>query len=601
MPVIMAKLAKSNVALNALNKAQSAVQTAMAPLLAGLGTINTVEELMPVLNALKSGLELTPAQVTQLYSITADELAEYQSIADKYQLLITVRSRAFSSIKWITESLAMLKPEALKIKTVNVLDTKLGYAESLEGSLVFQEPEPLVEWKKSGGAISSYVQSFVESKGFAPGTGEYYDAINRVSLRISEYNKWAESYFKWNERGWIDTTFNWDGNAVTTATRTAVEEKVGFRLRPVGNNTWIVEMQNPKTGQFVPVTGDIDAIAYTNLDGSPLTEAQHADVLDAVRKNELLQAQHGESATYVNGGVDFVQDQFKPDEPGLQLAPGSVAPRVVRLNTKQSRWVDASNYNLSWDGGYISAGSPLPVAVTGFIAPQISTAMDAATDTSPVPTALPGVAPSIGGANVGRCLMTFANDATAVPLVMNADGSLATVGADGQVKDDKSLDKKCFSEGPITTVSITPVTAVSVTTPAGATELPIGQGAFDAGEAPADGFQVGDEVTVDPGGPDEETDELTGFGSLIFAHPLKKAHKPGETVVATHLVKRTLTKANIAQMKASADSALASDDDPWRYGALGLVLVGAAAAPTRGAVRRRRAKRSDRAAVKAAT
>ena len=447
MPVIMAKLAKSNVALNALNKAQSAVQTAMAPLLAGLGTLNTVEELMPVLNALKSGLELTPAQVTQLYGITADELAEYQSIADKYQLLITVRSRAYSSIQWISDALAMLKPEALKIKTVNVLDTKLGYAESLEGSLVFQEPEPLVEWKKSGGAISSYVQSFVESKGFAPGTGEYYDAINRVSLRISEYNKWAESYFKWSERGWIDTTFNWDGNAVTTATRTAMEEKVGFRLRPVGNNTWIIEMQNPKTGQFVPVTGDIDAIAYTNLDGSPLTEAQHADVLDAVRKNELIQAQHGESATYVNGGVDFVQDQFKPNEPGLQLAPGWVAPRIVRLNTKQSRWVNAGNYNLSWDGGYISAGSPLPVAATGFIAPQISTAMDAATDTSPVPTTLPGIAPSIGGANVGRCLMTFANDATAVPLVMNADGSLATVGADGQVQDDKSLDKKCFSEG----------------------------------------------------------------------------------------------------------------------------------------------------------
>ena len=137
------------------------------------------------------------------------------------------------------------------------------------------------------------------------------------------------------------------------------------------------------------------------------------------------------------------------------------------------------------------------------------------------------------------------------------------------------------------------MTAVSVTTPAGVTELPISQGSFDAGEAPADGFQVGDDVTIDPGGPDEESDEVAGFGSLIFAHPLKHPHKPGETIVATHLVKRTLTKANIAELHASLSAAVGPDDGLWRYGVLGLVVIGAAAGPTSNALRRRRRRVSD--------
>src|SRR3546814_13565577 len=41
----------------------------------------------------------------------------------------------------------------------------------------------------------------------------------------------------------------------------------------------------------------------------------------------------------------------------------------------------------------------------------------------------------------------------------------------------------------------------------------------------------GDDVIVNPGGANEETGNVTGHGSLIFAEPLKFDHEPGEPIV----------------------------------------------------------------------
>src|SRR3546814_4369695 len=43
--------------------------------------------------------------------------------------------------------------------------------------------------------------------------------------------------------------------------------------------------------------------------------------------------------------------------------------------------------------------------------------------------------------------------------------------------------------------------------------------------------EVGDDVIINPGGANEETANVTGHGSLIFAEPLKFDHEPGEPIV----------------------------------------------------------------------
>ena len=45
------------------------------------------------------------------------------------------------------------------------------------------------------------------------------------------------------------------------------------------------------------------------------------------------------------------------------------------------------------------------------------------------------------------------------------------------------------------------------------------------------GFNVGDTITINPGGSNEETNQITGFGSFILDSPLEFDHEAGELVV----------------------------------------------------------------------
>ena len=45
------------------------------------------------------------------------------------------------------------------------------------------------------------------------------------------------------------------------------------------------------------------------------------------------------------------------------------------------------------------------------------------------------------------------------------------------------------------------------------------------------GFSVGDAIIINPGGSNEETNQIVGFGSFILAAPLQFDHEAGEPVV----------------------------------------------------------------------
>lgn len=391
VPIALAKLAKSPKAVAALSRAKEALATRMAPVLTEVKTLELIEQVGPILNALENGTELNFDEITRLYGISAEEIAEFQRIATKYKFLLTVRSRHASSLEWIKRG-AMVKPEALKIKGVSELDVQLGYPESSLGSLVFKKPVPLSHFDAVGGDFNAAVETFVRSRGFEPGTPDYMNAIKRVGDRAEEWKKYELEYKRMSKRGWIDVSFNYKGNAIDDTVRKGTGSFRGFRLRENGPDEYIVEMLNGKTGRYVPVTGDIDPLAFTHFDGSPLTEAEHADLLDELRKNPLLQTQHPESTTYVKGGVDFVVGQLKPGEPALQIAPGGLAPRVVRINKAQSGWLGPRDYHLWWDGGWTDAGAnpvraylPFTRPDFGKIAAEVSAA--AAVDR---PRAIPG-------------------------------------------------------------------------------------------------------------------------------------------------------------------------------------------------------------------
>jgi hypothetical protein len=56
------------------------------------------------------------------------------------------------------------------------------------------------------------------------------------------------------------------------------------------------------------------------------------------------------------------------------------------------------------------------------------------------------------------------------------------------------------------------------------------------------GFAVGDGITINPGGANEETNVITGFASLVLQHPLQFDHAAGELIVDTGPASECLTK-----------------------------------------------------------
>lgn len=550
VPVALSKLAASPKAAAALVRAQEALQAKMAPVLEAGVSATRMEELTPVLTALASGTELTPAQIEVLYGISAEELASLEKLSEEFGVLMTVRSRHASSIEWIERFQAMLKPETLKIKTVSALDVELlGYRESDVGSLVFRKPDVLKRFDAGGGDLGALINDLAVSKGYEPGTVDWQNAVKRIADRCSEWRKWEKYYKRWDAQGWIDVSMNYKGNAIADPIRKGPSSLgvaplesgkfQGFRLRPIGDDNFVVEMLNNKVGRWVPVTGDIDPLAFTHLDGTPLTAAEHAALLDAMAKNPLLQTQHGESATFTGGGLKFIKSQFKPNEPALQIAPGGHAPRAVRLNggdvapdgsllPGKSVWNSPFDYNLSWDGGFVYSGSYVPRAAIP--QPPIvipSAVVPASLRPRPLPKAV------TGEPNVGRCVVNF--DSTAVDAynaVVDIYGKIVNLGSDGRSTQPSPLQSQCFSEGPPVQVKVKPVTALSADAEVGATELPIPEG--DPWLASAgDGLRVGDVVTIGAGTPNAETHEIIAFGSIIIAGGLRFDHPAGDLIVVS--------------------------------------------------------------------
>jgi LPXTG-motif cell wall-anchored protein len=551
-PYAFARLAKTPAALAAIERAQVALQSRMAPVLQIARDVKLVEQVLPVMQALQNGTELELDEIAKLYGITAEEMAELQRLADKYHMLITVRSRHASSIEWIQKFGAMLKPEGIKIKTVSDLDLRLGYRDADLGSVVFKKPEPLRRLAE-GGDLNAEIARYLGEQGFTQGTPDWDDAVSRMELRIKEWGKYEKDYKAWNDRGWMDTSFNYEGNAVDGVSGLERGKFTGFRLRETspGSDEFIVELLDGKAGKFRRITGDIDPIAFTYTDGSPLSDTDHRLLLDEMRRSPLLRAQHGESATFTQGGVDFVLGQFKPNEPGLQIGAGAQKARVVRLNKAKSRWDSARDYNLHWEGGFTDTGAQ----------PGLSLPAPADPDFARIPLDVPAepivaraVPESVGDVpSVGRCRISYSSVATRV-VIAGAFGRLEEATGDDGEFAASPLQVTCFSEGPTVPVTLSPASSLAADSPD-----PMGTGAADPsvraggparaiaagstafrlagapGEATASGgdFVVGQVVAIGAGTDHEERRTLSSVagGVLTVDQPSGIEHDPGEVVV----------------------------------------------------------------------
>ena len=113
---------------------------------------------------------------------TPEEIAEYKRICGIIGCLATIRSRHVSSAEWIKKWGALLKPENLKIKTVNELDVLLGYDLKDLGSVIFRKPELVKNHfpKSVTDDIAAAAKAAGEATGRPQGSEAYRDAYNKV-------------------------------------------------------------------------------------------------------------------------------------------------------------------------------------------------------------------------------------------------------------------------------------------------------------------------------------------------------------------------------------------------------------------------------------
>lgn len=590
-PIILSKMAQSPKAIAALERFQTAVNARMAATFQAAKNIKYVDNVLPILQSIENGAEPTLTAIAKLWGITPDEIAEYQRICAVIGCIATVRSRHASSVEWIQKFGALLKPENLKIKTVNELDVMLGYDIKDLGSLVFRKPEVLktVGPDASKAEITAEIKRFAASKGFRPDSSQYNEAVKRIEDRVSEWNKYEKTYKQWNDRGWIDTSLNYEGNAIPAYRYDANGEIIGtltggekgsyrgFRLAETspGSEEYVVQMLDGKTGRWRRITGDIDPVDFTYTDGSPLSPEDLAKLMKMLQDSPIG-AQHGYTSTFlgfkdpktgaviVNPGPELVKKQFKPNEAALQIAPGA-NPRATRLDVANSRWVSPQDYNMRWVNGFVDASGGRRKGTT----PVMDANFEVIKSDAPKQIALP-VRSKPADPTVGRFIIKHANEGETGALIMGTNGQLQTVNPDGTT-EDSPLHSEAFSEGPMRTITVAPASTLLdntdpqapkpnpvrggggkalVTSGVGraihrlglmaagtVTSLSAGSNAIRVSVAQglaggASGFAAGQTIAIGTGDNDPELRKIATVdeGIITLTAPLERDHQAGEVV-----------------------------------------------------------------------
>ncbi len=480
-PVLLTKMAQSPKAVAALERLQVAINARMASTFAAAKNVKFIDNVLPILQSIENGAEPTLTAIAKLWGVTPEEVAEYQRVCKIIGCLATIRSRHASSAEWIKKFGALLKPENLKIKSVSELDVMLGYSFDDLGSVIFRKPE-ILKTLGSGATkdqIKAEARRFAAAKGFKADTKEFTEAVSRLEDRVGEWNKYEKSYKQWNDRGWIDTTFNYEGNAIpeyrfdangnVIGKLTGAEKGnfKGFKMveKSPGSDEYVIQMLDGKTGKFRRVTGDIDPVDFTYTDGSPLSPEDHARLVQLLRESPLG-AEHGYTSTFqgfkdpktgsiiVKPGPELVKKQFKPNEPALQIAPEG-APRATRIDVENSRWVDAYNYNMRWVNGFVDVGTGRGRGA----APAVNANFDVIPLDAPAQIVLP-LKTRPKDPTVGRFIIKHANKGDTAALIMGQNGLLQKVLPDGSTEPSE-LHEQAFSEGDTRSITIAPATTLT--------------------------------------------------------------------------------------------------------------------------------------------
>ncbi len=303
------------------------------------------------------GYEFLTTDLRKFYGLSEAQVAYLRGFAKENKLIITLRSRAEESLKWLNDG-AVLKPEQIKIKTVSIDDINyLGYREGDLGRVVVRQPPSQAELARS-----------LRAKGLGPEDPEWATAFKRLKDRTTEFNHPAydQGYVKYLEDGAKndELTLRWNlqQNSVDSSVLPNGYTKYGMRLLDEGGGNRVLQfcVDTPPCRAGSPgwrsVTGDVDFLSIVHADGSPLSVAERIAVYRQLAKSPVgMLHPAADTWTLIKRGQEVFDFAAKTNEfvrggTAAQFGADGIA-RAVQFNPA-SRFTNAKSYRIFWNGGY---------------------------------------------------------------------------------------------------------------------------------------------------------------------------------------------------------------------------------------------------------
>jgi hypothetical protein len=230
--------------------------------------------------------KLTPRSIEETYGIPEANQRKFQRFADARDITIDVRPTNPESVPWLERG-ALPKPMAIKAKTINDLDIRLGASAEHRGLAGLFEPK-------------------LPERGGMP-EGEWNALQKRFRQRANEYDELRPKMDAYQEQGKFEVR-----NGVVYG--------------------------KDANGEFRPITGDHDIFDIRHPAGSRLSPSEENALITEMRQHNMG-VQHGPHMYWQPNGefeqniYDTIVRSHQPGgEPLVRFAPGQ-PPRLVNSGT----------------------------------------------------------------------------------------------------------------------------------------------------------------------------------------------------------------------------------------------------------------------------
>lgn len=307
-----------------------------------------------------------------------------------------------------------------------------------------------------------------------------------------------------------------------------------------------LELDGTGSGAFRPVTGGVKLLAITGEDGKLIRDvAKRERLYDHLQKSVGMA--NGELDNFVaTGKVEGLGAYRRGEQAAVTLSPGrrANASYVIDRSAVTADSVNAGKRLANEVGDFlIVAGHTAPwrARLGGFRNAVLDSLLDTLDEFYNLPLYF-----------IPSSLHRFVDGLSdeQVPDAFDRDGATARPDGDGGLEEHaggpsgRSRGARsgtsgwtsvgvsdALAAGDPNVLELAPQTALSEPASAGATRIEVSSAADLGMAADSPWFRAGDRVIVDPGGPNEETAQVTGLGSLVMAAPLTKDHEAGEMVI----------------------------------------------------------------------